>query len=124
MAKENEVVEAAAKKLKGKKAKVKKLGSEPKDTKSRPLDAKIRSALEDTLNANLKKVRVHTGGNAAELAKELGSKSFTIGNDIYFAKAGDAKNAKMVAHEVIHVMQQSTGGKMPKAKKGEALASK
>lgn len=124
MAKEEAVVAAATKKLQGKKAKVKSLKEEPKDTKARPLDSKMRSALEEALSADLKKVRIHTGGNAPDLAKDMGVKAFTVGNDVYFAKEGDAKNAKMLAHEMIHVMQQSTGGKMPKAKKGKALTSK
>lgn len=124
MAKEEAVVAAATKKLQGKKAKVKSLKEEPKDTKARPLDSKMRSALEEALKADLKKVRIHTGGNAPDLAKDMGVKAFTVGNDVYFAKEGDAKNAKMLAHEMIHVMQQSTGGKMPKAKKGKALTSK
>ncbi len=124
MAKENEIVGAAAKKVQGKKAKTKRLKTEPKDTTAKPLDRKIRGALEETLKADLKKVRIHTGGNVEQVARELRAKAFTIGNDIYLAKPGDAKNVKLLAHEVIHVMQQSTGGKMPKAKKGKVLVSK
>ena len=124
MAKEEAVVAAATKKLRGRKAKVKTLKEEPKDTKARPLDSKMRGALEQALSVDLKKVRVHTGGNAPDLAKALGVKAFTVGNDIYFAKDGDAKNPKLLAHELIHVMAQATGGKPPKAKKGKALTSK
>lgn len=122
--KEKELVEKVAKKLRGKKAKTKTLKAEPAGTKSKPLDRKLRAALEEELGANLKDVKVHTGGNAADLAKDLGAKAFTVGNDIYFGKSADANDKKMLAHEMIHVLQQTSSSKPPAAKKGKALTSK
>jgi hypothetical protein len=109
--------------LKGKKAKVKTLSTMPENTKSSALNAKIKKDLEELTGANLSKVRVHTGGNAADCAKELGAKAFTMGNDIYLAKPASASDLGLLAHELTHVVQQG-GGKMVAAIKGKALVSK
>jgi len=117
------IVKETTEKLKGKKAKLKKLSGKPEGTKSQPLPGPLKKALAEALDADLGKVRIHTGGNAAELAKELGAKAFAIGPDLYFGKASDAKDMKTVAHELTHVVQQGRG-KMPPETAGKALTSK
>ena len=109
--------------LQGKKAKVKTLEGKPEGTKEEALPPAIKKALEEHLEVDLGRVRVHTGGNAADLCKELGAKAFTIGNDIYFAKPGDARDPEILAHELTHVVQQG-GGRVPKEKDGKVLTSK
>lgn len=118
-----EEIKKIAERLKGKKAKVKKLDKEPAGTKAKKLPKDVQAGLEEALGAKLDKVRVHTGGNAAELAKSLGAKAFTQGTDIYFAKPGDAKDAKLLAHELTHVVQQGNG-RVQKAQPGKALTTK
>jgi hypothetical protein len=118
-----EKIKAIVEDLKGKKAKLKSIEGKPEGTKESPLPPAVKKALEDALDVDLGKVRVHTGGNAADMAKELGAKAFTIGTDIYFAKPGDAKDAELLAHELTHVVQQG-GGRVPKEKDGKALTSK
>jgi hypothetical protein len=107
----------------GKKAKEKVIETAPEGTRGKPLDKDVKAALEEQFGSNLSKVRVHTGGNAPDIARDLGAKAFTIGNDIYFAKPGDAKNPEVLAHELAHVLQ-SKGGRMPPGKDGKALTSK
>jgi hypothetical protein len=87
------------------------------------MDRDVKAAPEEQFGANLSKVRVHTGGNAPEIAKGLGAKAFTIGNGIYFAKPGDANDPEVLAHELAHVIQQGNG-RMPKEKDGKALTSR
>ncbi|MFN4158096.1 MAG: DUF4157 domain-containing protein [Gemmobacter sp.] len=123
MAKPEEKIKAVVGDLKGKKAKLKTIEGKPEGTKEAPLPPAVKKALEDELGADLSKVRVHTGGNAADMANELKAKAFTIGNDIYFAKPGDAKDAELLAHELTHVVQQGNG-RVPKEKDGKALTSK
>lgn len=118
-----DIIKQVVEDLQGKKAKIKTLEGKPEGTKEEPLPPAIKKALEEHLEADLGKVRVHTGGNAAELCKGLGAKAFTIGHDIYFAKPGDARDAEMLAHELYHVVQQG-GGKVPKEKDGKVLTSK
>ena len=118
-----EDVKAIAEKLKGKKAKVKPLDVAVTGTKSAKLPKDVAKGLQDLLGAKLDGVRVHTGGNAPDLCKQLGAKAFAQGSDIYLAKASDAKNSKLLAHELTHVVQQG-GGRVPKAQKGKVLVTK
>ncbi|MEQ3709469.1 MAG: DUF4157 domain-containing protein [Tateyamaria sp.] len=111
-------------KLKGKKAKLKSIKKDPEETKSVKLDQKIAKSFQESHGADLSKVKVHSGGNAPEICKELGAKAFTQGNNLFVAKAGDAKNMKLLAHELTHVVQQGGGSKMPKETKGKVLVSK
>jgi hypothetical protein len=116
-------VKQVVEKVRGKGKQVK-LDTEPTGTKARSLDNKLRAALEEITGVDLKRVRVHTGGNAAELAKGLKADAFAKGSDIYFAKPGDAKKPELIAHEVAHVIQQA-GGRVPAGpKKGKASLSK
>lgn len=109
--------------LKNKKAKAKAINTEVTGTKATKLNKKLRDGLEAALGADLSKVRVQVGGNAADICKDLKAKAFTSGSDIYFAKGGDAKNNKLIAHELTHVVQQANG-RMPKPQKGKVLVSK
>ncbi len=118
-----EIAKTTVEKLKGKRAKTKKLSSAPEGTKAKPLPGPMKKALEEALGTKLAKIRVHVGGNAADLAKEMNAKAFTVGNDLYFGKPADSKNMELIAHELTHVVQQG-GGKMPKAIEGKAFTSK
>lgn len=107
-----------------KKAKQKKLKEAPAGTRASALPSDVRDALSAKFGkANLNGVRVHTGGNAAQLAGTLGARAFSVGNNIYLAKSGDARNRGLLAHELTHVLQQGRGS-MPKASKGKALTSR
>ncbi len=117
-------VEAIAQNLAGKKAKVKKLKTEPADTKEKKLPKVVREGLEKHFRTRLTKVRVHTGGNLRDVCKELKAKAFTIGENIYFKKIGDAKDPALLAHELTHVIQKSQGKMPKKAKPGTALVCK
>jgi len=113
-----------AQNLAGKKAKVKKLKTEPADTKGKKLPKDVQKGLEEHFRTKLTKVRVHTGGNLRDVCKEMKSKAFTIGENIYFGKPADAKSAELLAHELTHVIQKSSGKMPKKAKPGTALVSK
>lgn len=110
--------------LKGKKAKVKSLDSKPEGTKAIKLPKDVKNGLEEHFGAKLTKVRVHFGGNAPQMCKELKARAFTMGNDIYVSKPGFAKDSHLLAHELTHVIQQAGGKKMPKAQEGKALTTK
>ncbi|MFZ1218002.1 MAG: DUF4157 domain-containing protein [Chthoniobacterales bacterium] len=60
---------------------------------------------------NFAKVRVHTGEQAAEAARSLNARAFTIGNDIVFGAAEYAPQTEagrfLLAHELAHTLQQS-----------------
>ena len=123
MAMKPEDVKKLAENLKDKKAKVKPIAELPKDTKEMKLPKDVKQGIEGHFGVNLNKVRVHVGGNSKDVCKGLKTKAFTQGNHIYLAKIWDAKNSQLLAHELTHVIQQSSG-KWPKPKDGKAFVSK
>jgi len=78
-----------------------------------PLDAAARAPLEAHFGADLADVRVHAGPEAAESATRLDALAYTSGRDIYFAAGMYAPSSsggrRLLAHEVAHVVQQSSG---------------
>jgi len=123
MAKSPEEIEALVEATGGKKAKRKKLKTTPADTKEKKLPKDVREGLEKHFGSKLAKVRVHSGGNAKEICKELKARAFTIGHNVYFARPADAKKPELLVHELAYVLQQSRG-KIPKPKEGLAFTSK
>ena len=119
-----EDVKQTAESLKGKKAKLKRYQTEPADTNAKKLPKDVLKGLEDHFGIKLTKVRVHTGGNIKDVCKELKAPAFTIAQDIYFKTPAAAKDTRLLAHELTHVIQQSQGKMPKKAKPGTALIAK
>ena len=78
-----------------------------------PLDLATRNEMESRFGHDFDDVRLHTDSGAAEAARAVRARAFTIGRDIYF---GDGKldpsseqGRKLIAHELTHVVQQSSG---------------
>ncbi|MEA2223720.1 MAG: hypothetical protein QOH83_2096, partial [Solirubrobacteraceae bacterium] len=59
-------------------------------------------------------VRVHTGPLAAQAAREVGSRAFTVGRHVVFGEGeywpGTATGHRLLAHELAHVVQQAGAG--------------
>jgi len=123
MADAAEILAKVQAKVKNKKAKVKPMPEAPTGTKSKKLDGKMAAALKESFGSNFAQVKIHTGGNAAKIAKAMKVNAFTVGQDVYFAKPAGANDLNLIAHELTHVVQQG-GGKMKPAQKGKAAVSK
>ena len=58
-------------------------------------------------------VRVHTSGEAHNLNEKVGAVAFTTGSDIFFRQGayspGSSSGQELLAHELTHVVQQSSG---------------
>ena len=80
-----------------------------------PLSRNVRAFMEPRLGRDLSSVRVHTGGGAAGLARQLRAQAFTRGADVYFASGKyapeTAAGKRLLAHELAHVGQQTRGRK-------------
>jgi len=67
-------------------------------------------------------VRVHTDSNAADSAKAVSARAYTVGRDVVFADGQFApKNLEgqtLLSHELAHVVQQSSAGKFMPTKIG------
>jgi hypothetical protein len=72
-----------------------------------PLPDEVRSFMEPRFGANFSAVRVHTGGEAVQMNRELGAQAFTHGSNIYFGEGKSPENNELTAHELTHVVQQA-----------------
>ena len=77
----------------------------------RPLPESVRTSFEPRFGYDFSHVRVHTDGHAANLAKSLKARAFTVGHDIAFGSGEyapeSATGQKLLAHELTHVIQQN-----------------
>jgi hypothetical protein len=72
-----------------------------------------RSFFESRFGENFSDVRIHTGGEAAGMNAQLGSRAFTHRHDVYFGageyQPGAQDSRRLLAHELTHVVQQTRG---------------
>src|SRR5215471_8708809 len=77
----------------------------------RPLEPKLRAEMESRLRHDFSRVRIHADPAARESAAALRAQAFTVGEDISFASGaydpGSEAGRRLVAHELVHVVQQS-----------------
>jgi hypothetical protein len=69
----------------------------------------IRTKMEDATGADLSSVRVHEGNEADALNRQLTAKAFTTGSDIFLRSDSKPNDSQLMAHELAHVVQQSSG---------------
>lgn len=85
----------------------------PRLGSGRPLDHSLRSFFEPRLGRDLGDVRIHTSPEAAEAARGLHARAFTLGSDVAFADGTyapeTADGKRLLAHELTHVVQQGEG---------------
>lgn len=86
------------------------LGTRPEASHVRaggqPLAPGTRSALEDSFQADLGEVRVHSDSQAQAAAGDLSARAFTHGNNIALGPGESATDLPLMAHETAHVLQQ------------------
>ncbi|WP_158263753.1 eCIS core domain-containing protein [Deinococcus arcticus] len=78
-----------------------------------PLPESIQRHLEQGLNHDLSRVRIHDDVEADTLARSVNALAFTTGSDIFFQSGKFNPNSQsgleLLAHEVTHTVQQSQG---------------
>jgi outer membrane protein OmpA-like peptidoglycan-associated protein len=79
-----------------------------------PLPQGTRSFMENALKADFSNVRIHSDTRANEMSCDIHAKAFTYGKDVYFNNGQFAPESnvgkKLIAHELIHVLQQTGCG--------------
>jgi hypothetical protein len=79
----------------------------------RPLDPQTTAFFQPRLGADLSHVRLHTDSHAAESAKAVHARAYTVGSHIALPSAQYStttdEGRRILAHELAHVVQQ-TGG--------------
>lgn len=88
-----------------------------------PLPGRTRSFMESKFGSDFGNVRIHTGGPATQVSRQLSAQAFTQGSDIYFGAGkynpSSASGNKLLAHELTHVVQQGAAARRMIQKKGE-----
>jgi hypothetical protein len=78
-----------------------------------PLPADVRRKMELELGVGLDRVRIHTDPVAADAARAVRARAFTVGEDIFFAEGAYAPDTPagrgLLAHELTHVVQAYRG---------------
>lgn len=98
-----------------------------------PLETTLRADMERRFGHDFSRVRVHTGKAAEESARDVSALAYTVGDHVVFAadryRPADAGGRRLLAHELVHVVQQSAPGvaapadaRAPAAQAGRAEA--
>lgn len=78
-----------------------------------PLPAATRSFFEPRFGVDFGSVRVHANSGAAQVARSVNAKAFTLGQDVVFNTGQyvpeTTEGKRLLAHELTHVVQQGGG---------------
>lgn len=78
-----------------------------------PLDASAQTQMGQAAGVDFSSVRVHTSAESDALNRDLGARAFTSGRDIFFGEGAyqpdSSTGRELIAHELTHVVQQSSG---------------
>ena len=80
-----------------------------------PLPLSTRAFFEPRFNRDFSGVRLHTDSRAAETAKSINARAFTVGRNIAFGTGQyspeTSSGKRLLAHELTHTVQQERGEK-------------
>jgi Domain of unknown function (DUF4157) len=78
-----------------------------------PLGAGVRHEMQQRFGFDFSRVRVHADDTAARSARDARALAYTVGNEIVFGSGqyapATARGRHLIAHELAHVVQQSSG---------------
>ncbi len=77
------------------------------------LDSAVQTQMSGAMGHDFSGVRVHNNAESDALNQQVGAKAFTTGQDIFFKQGeynpGSGSGKELIAHELTHVVQQSSG---------------
>ncbi|MBL7701141.1 MAG: DUF4157 domain-containing protein [Ferruginibacter sp.] len=83
--------------------------------KGQSMDAGVQSFYENRIGADFSDVKIHTGKEAADSAKDINAQAYAYGNHIVFNEGKyqpqTSEGKHLLAHELAHVVQQLSGNK-------------
>lgn len=78
-----------------------------------PLDPESRAFFEPRFGSDLSRVRIHTDSLAAESARSVQARAYTVGHHVVFGRdryaPHTADGRHLLAHELTHTLQQQVG---------------
>src|SRR5262249_20548100 len=84
------------------------------NSSGQPLERSTMRHMESRFGHDFGDVRVHTDTFAADSAKAINARAYTVGHDIVFGtsayKPETNEGRRLLAHELAHVVQQGVGG--------------
>ena len=88
----------------------------------RVLDAPLRDDMEARFGHDFSAVRIHTDSAAAQSARDVAARAFTIDSAVVFGAGqfapGTADGLRLIAHELAHVVQQGSAAGRTIRRKG------
>lgn len=82
-----------------------------------PLDRATRAYMEPRFGYDFSHIRLHTDAHAAKSARAVNAVAYTIGHHLTFDTGSYApqtpKGRRLLAHELVHTLQQSIEGRSP-----------
>ncbi|MEO8576211.1 MAG: DUF4157 domain-containing protein [Gemmatimonadales bacterium] len=80
------------------------------NSRGQPLQEKAQVEMGQRFGYDFSGVRVHSDSRAAESARLIGARAYTLGRHVVFAaseyRPGSAAGKRLLAHELTHVLQQ------------------
>jgi hypothetical protein len=87
--------------------------SEVLNSPGAPLTAEARAAMEARFDEDFSTVRIHADPRAADSARAVNARAYTVGRDVVFGSGqyapGTTAGQHLLAHELTHVVQQNFG---------------
>jgi Domain of unknown function (DUF4157)/A nuclease family of the HNH/ENDO VII superfamily with conserved AHH len=74
-----------------------------------PLPDPVRTYMEPRFGVDFSQVRVHTDSDAIQMNRDIKARAFTHDTNIYFGAGHSTTNLELTAHELTHVVQQTSG---------------
>lgn len=87
-----------------------------------PLPDPVRNFMEPRFGVDFGHVRIHTGGDAVQMNRNVGAQAFTHGTDIYYGDGHSLTNLELTAHELTHVIQQAGSPPLKRKKRKNEVA--
>jgi hypothetical protein len=73
-----------------------------------PLPQDVKGFMESRFRTDFSQVRVHTDSEAVQMNRDLNAQAFTHKQDVYFGAGKTPAKDALTAHELTHVVQQSS----------------
>lgn len=97
------------------------------DSPGHPLDPGTRNFMQSRFDHDFSHVRVHSDDKATEAARAVGVFGFTVGQDVVLAAGRYApyqqEGRQLLAHELAHVVQQSSASNLSPGEQLRTVAS-
>ncbi|HEY3386981.1 MAG TPA: DUF4157 domain-containing protein [Saprospiraceae bacterium] len=81
-----------------------------------PMPPGVTSKMNRAFGFDFSSVRIHADSKSAKLSDSIQARAFTHGQDVYFNRGeynpGQTEGSKLLAHELTHVVQQTSTGSM------------